>query len=110
MRSGGSARRILKRVAPTFLLITSRLRGCQFFQDVVNEAANMVFLGSIVAARCKGFGSYTLLDKLTDYPVLPVDQVEDFNGIHGVKVCASHHSRVEQPGRGDASQRWPERV
>jgi hypothetical protein len=71
--------------------------GIELLQDEVGKFTNVPFGWHIDTAGFECPGCYTLLGHFAHFPVLLVHDVEEFDGVHGVKARPAHDFRLEEP-------------
>ena len=69
----------------------------QFFQNVVHELADMMFVGGVVAAVSIGTRRDALLRQCADLPILAIDEIKHADGIGWVEIWVRHDIGIKEP-------------
>jgi len=70
--------------------------------DVVADIEAWVFHRGVIAETVDA-GADALLDAIANGPVLAIDEIPEFDGVHGIEIGLGHFVRMEEETALDAS-------
>src|SRR6266487_685863 len=69
----------------------------ELFQDKVSKFANVPFSRNVDTTGSESLRGHALLGHFAYLPVLLIDDIEEFNSVHWVKVRHGYDFRVKEP-------------